>query len=164
MNGFVRHLPNLAVGRTGHGCGSYVDEDQNVVLIAVGGWSTSLHNTERHVIGQAAWTLLGPTTYKDGTETATWVSNGISVVSIDNELIATGISPILQSIQSMMYQNSIGGKRATDDLNKIFKFNKDTGDWKFIGTTLLKRSYHSSSVVRMRTKCKSILFWIKNII
>ena len=92
MDGFVRHLPNHAVERTGHGCGSYVDEDQNVVLIAVGGWYSTQHSTEKHILGQAAWTLLGPTKYKDGTETGTWGSSGISVVSIDNELIATGIN------------------------------------------------------------------------
>ena len=64
VNGIVKYLPNLAVARTGHGCRSYVDAEGNVNLIAVGGWTSSMHNTERHILGQASWTLLGATTSK----------------------------------------------------------------------------------------------------
>ena len=39
----------------------------------------------------------------------------------------------------------IVGGSTIEDSTKIFKFDKETGDWKFIGTTFLKRSFFPTS-------------------
>lgn len=89
-DGFVKYLPETVKVRTGSGCGSYVDEDDNDVLIVVGGYWSDTEDTERLIYGQVAWTLLGPTYYKVSNSPVLWWSKNMKVVTIENELIATG--------------------------------------------------------------------------
>ena len=126
-DGFVKYLPDLTEPRYAHGCSSYLDDDQNDVMIVVGG---TLDTTEKLVYGESSWIVLGPTTYKSLLTGAfvAWDDSGVRVSNIENQLIAT--------------ENKL-----------ILKFNKDTGDWTEIGRTQESRHYHTSSVITMKTRC-----------
>merc|ERR1711970_1493771 len=82
--GFVEDLPSLLVGRTDHGCGSFIRSDGNMVLLISGGFDgvfTMLSSTEMLVHGSAAWTPGTPLPQ---------ARQGIKGVTVDNRLYMTG--------------------------------------------------------------------------
>lgn len=59
LKGHVEDLPSLSQGRWSHGCGSYPD-GEDMILVVAGGWDydtdTYLSSTEVHLVGSSLWT------------------------------------------------------------------------------------------------------------
>jgi len=81
--GFVEDLPSLLVGRSNHGCGSFIRSDGNMVLLVSGGdgMDNALSSTEMLVPGAAAWTFGTPLP-----QARAWIKG----VTVDNILYMTG--------------------------------------------------------------------------
>ena len=83
MDGWVQDLPDLNQGRYKHGCGHYVDNDNNIVYLVTGGWSgvIDLLSTEILRSGDSAWTDVGSLPSP---------MSALSGVSWQNKIIMTG--------------------------------------------------------------------------
>ena len=83
MDGWVQDLPDLNQGRYKHGCGHYVDNDNNLVYLVTGGWSgvIDLISTEILRSGDSAWTDAGNLPSP---------MSALSGVSWQNKIIMTG--------------------------------------------------------------------------
>ena len=106
IDGYLEDLPDLKEGKRGHGCGHYVNEDNELVMFGfqnklisilypevylVTGGYTGKHeftvSTEILVSGSSSWTQVG--------DLPTVPIVGLRGASINNKIIMTGNSPIL---------------------------------------------------------------------
>ena len=99
-SGWMEDLPDLMFGRYAHGCGHYVNDDNNMVIfhlirkysslihcqvyLVTGGSASSsnLVSTEVLVSGSSSWIQVG--------DLPTVPINGLRGVSINNNIIMTG--------------------------------------------------------------------------
>jgi len=84
-DGFVENLPSLLFGRHKHGCGSFIRDDGNQVLLVAGGLlgdqDTSMSSTEVLAPGSDTWTLATPLPQ---------ARQGLAGVTVGNKLYMTG--------------------------------------------------------------------------
>jgi len=124
MDGWVQDLPDLNQGRYKHGCGHYVDNDNNLVYLVTGGWSgvIDLLSTEILRSGDSAWTDAGNLPSP---------MSALSGVSWQNKIIMTG-----------------GENYYLDEVyDTVLSFDGTTNEWTQVGNMKQKRKFHAISVV-----------------
>jgi len=121
--GFVGDLPSLNTGRYSHGCGHFVNTDNQVVYLVAGGYTGSsyLTSTELLVDGDSSWVEAAPLPL---------AMSGLGTVSLDNTIISTG------------------GMDSNNAYATILKFDPRTFSWSQVGEMDQTRNYHGASVVR----------------
>jgi len=129
-NDYSAHeLPLLNEGRDSHGCGSFINNQNKLVLIVAGGLNRGrnpLSSTEMFVgLDAEAWIMGEPLPSP---------RHGARGVSIGNDFYLTG------------------GKKAPRYLKEILKLNDEGTNWIKIGTMKYGSSYHGVSVVPAETK------------
>ena len=140
--GFVTEWPSLNMGRYGHGCGHFVNDDGQLVsqtllirfyvqrfqaYLVTGGREDAVatSTTELLVEGEPVWTVL-----PGSGDLPIGAAVGLRTVSVNNELIACG-----------------GHSVAT--ANTIVKFDPSTLQWLQVDTMKQPRSNHGMSVVNV---------------
>ena len=122
-------LPSLKNGRHGHSCGHYINSENELVYLVVGGTDrplnhlVSLASTEILINGEEFWKDVGK------------LSRGtidMKAVSLDNKIIITG------------------GRDETEtnpNDKSVFSFNIISNQWEHIGDMIQGRYSHAMSVV-----------------
>jgi len=127
IDGYLEDLPDLKEGKRGHGCGHYVNEDNELVYLVTGGY-TGKHeftvSTEILVSGSSSWTQVG--------DLPTVPIVGLRGASINNKIIMTG-----------GYDNS------NKSHDYVLMYNPSDGSWSQVGSLKMTRSYHGVSIVPM---------------
>jgi len=131
--GFVADWPSLKIGRFQHGCGHFVNKDNKVVYLVVGGHivtgdSGLTATTEILVAGESSWNEVGPLPL---------ALSGLGVVSIHKNIFSTG--------------GHDGGDGDDGDGRKksIFKFDRTTLSWSQGMPMNMPRYYHGVTVVNV---------------
>merc|ERR1711973_662937 len=119
-DGWMEDLPELNVGRRGHGCGYFYNDDMQRVFLVAGG-SSYLSSTETLVEGGQAWNFQQP--LPSG-------RRGIKGISLPNTVIMTG---------------GYDGRKVDDVLTYV----PETSDWKKVGSMKTARYYHGASLVKI---------------
>jgi len=124
INGFVKSLPSLNTPRDSHGCGHYINNENQVVYLVTGGWiGEYLDSTELLIEGAASWIISDkklPTGRLD-----------MVGISINNKIFMTG---------------------GIDDytsgfLDEVIEFNTDTEEWSLVENMRDGKRLHATSVV-----------------
>jgi len=130
LQGFVEHLPSMQEGRRYHGCGSYHNNDGQMVLLVTGGrggykaYSSSiLASTEILTTGAAAWINAEPLPRP---------MISMATVSMNNTVFVTG-----------------GGRGGRDDghsrRSEVLGFNGK--HWELFGHLNIARNFHAATTV-----------------
>lgn len=117
LQGHVENLPEMNLGRRGHGCGSY-QSGGTMVLLVVGGFdgSKDFSSTETMTIGATGWTTIKPLPRAlHGTT--------VAIVTIDNKIFLTG------------------GQSGVELRSEILTFEGE--DWKEVGQLQIARAMHA---------------------
>jgi len=121
---WLEDLPEMLTGRSSHGCGHYVNNDNKMVYLVAGGYSGSgqhLVSTEILVSGSSAWLKVG--------DLPTVPIMGLRGVSFNNKIIMTG-----------------GGNR-NGNQNYVLSYNVSERSWNQVGNMRMARSFHGASLV-----------------
>jgi len=123
--GFVEKLPDLNEGRFSHGCGSYNNAGEKV-LIVVGGKDRNyegLASTEKFVVGAGAWTTINPLPRR---------LSGVASASLRNTVYIIGGA----------LEGGVKGKGRSKDI-LVF----DGEGWKKVAEMQWSRAYHAATMV-----------------
>jgi len=123
MNGLVEELPTLNRGRSRHGCGSYTSSNK-LVLIVAGGDNAGGKTTEKFMIGDTAWTLVG-----NLPRSTFWISG--ATISMNNKIYIFG-----------------GDEGATNRaITDILEYEAEQDTWNKIGDMKRGRYRHATAVI-----------------
>jgi len=119
---YLYSLPYLLNGRYAHGCGQFVNNDENIVYIVTGGYDTYdiLSSTEILIKGQSSWALAGSLPSSRA---------GLKGISLGNNVFMTG--------------GSEGGGIS----NEILMLNKESMIWTKTGYMQEERYHHAISAL-----------------
>lgn len=125
-SGWIEDLPDLLQGRSTHGCGHYMNDDNKMVYLVSGGYvgPSRLVSTEVLVAGESSWRQVG--------DLPTVPILGLRGVSINNNILMTG-----------------GQDSTYDNHNYVLAFNSSEENWTVDGHMQKGRGYHAVSVVPM---------------
>merc|ERR1712029_1215594 len=126
QTGWMEDLPSLNTGRYDHGCGTYLDSNNQQIYLVTGGrsgLSTYHSSTEQLVKGGGSWTI------KEDSLPARM--RGLRTISFNNQIFTTGGYDQDSSLHS----------------DKILVWEEETTTFKEIGKLEQRRSFHSVSLV-----------------
>jgi len=126
-DGTFEDMPNLNTARGYHACGSYMNRNQEKVLLVVAGFGSSdyLASTEILVSGSQSWRII-PATYPASSSGI----QGLKAISFSNKIIAYG-----------------GYSSGNTYHSSIHQFNASTETWTSFGSMLVSRYDHSVDMV-----------------
>ena len=118
-DGTAMELPQLITGRSRHGCSSYMDSDNNMVLLVVGGYD--IRSTELQVTRSSPWKEVAPYPL---------AVSGLSGATMGNIVFMTG-----------------GRDDDEKYSDKIYKYDEQNDQWRAAGNMKANRAWHAVSVV-----------------
>jgi len=126
--GFLENLPSLLIGRTMHGCGAYLrEEDGTQVLLVAGGAATThdiIDSTEILISGQSVWSLTNPLPKK-----------------------LTGIRTAVTSVEGKLYLTGGYDDDAEEESNEVITWVEEKQKWARIGEMKNGMSYHAAATI-----------------
>jgi len=129
IDGWVEDLPDLLTGRYKHGCGHYINNNDKMVHLVTGGYSTGsnrLVSTEIFTSDENSWRQVG--------DLPTVPINGLRGVSFNNNIIMTG-------------GHDYDGHNNYYDY--VLSYNTTSQSWTLVGNMRSSRGFHAASVVPM---------------
>jgi len=125
-DGWIEDLPELNVGRRGHGCGYFYNDDMQRVFLVAGGTDSGrdpTNSTETLVEGEKTWNfqqILPSSRY------------GLRGISLPDSVIMIG-----------------GYDYDVEKLDELVMYDAKSSVWKKIGSMKKARVYHAASLVNM---------------